>query len=92
MKKSTLYTGIGFMLFGIACIALALTTEFKIEGLLWGFGGAGIGPGAMMIWKYIHWSRPENSNLYREKLKQEKIEMRDERKIIVPLAEYKPIL
>lgn len=83
MKKSQLYVGIGYILFGIVCIGIALITEFKQEGMLWGFAGAGIAPGIMMIWKYLHWSKPQNKPVYEAMLKQEKIEMQDERKMML---------
>lgn len=83
MKKSDIYVGIGYTLFGIVCISIALITEFKLEGILWGLGGAGIGPGLVMILRFIHWSKPENQTEYKKRLKQEKIEMSDERKIML---------
>ena len=83
MKRGTLYTGIGYTLFGVICIIIAFVFEFKIEGILWGFGGAGIGPGIVMIWKYFHWSKPENKAEYNKRLKLEKIDMSDERKIML---------
>lgn len=83
MKKSDIYVGIGYTLFGIACISIALLTEFKLEGILWGLGGAGIGPGVVMILRFIHWSKPELQTEYAKRLKQEQIEMSDERKIML---------
>lgn len=83
MKKSMLYAGIGYLIFGAMCIIIAAITEFRIEGMLWGFGGAGLGPGLVMIWKYAHWTKPENKDEYENMLKQEKIEMSDERKVMI---------
>ncbi|HBJ2623173.1 UNVERIFIED_ORG: hypothetical protein B2H98_01510 [Clostridium botulinum] len=83
MKKSVLYTGIGYLLCGITFIAVALFTEFKFEGLLCGFGGAGVSCGIVSILKYIHWSKPKNQNEYNKRLKIEKIELEDERKIMI---------
>lgn len=83
MKKSMLYAGIGYMLFGLMSIAIALIFEFKFESFLWGLGGAGMGPGIMMVWKYMHWSKPENRDEYNERLRIEKIEMADERKVML---------
>ena len=45
MKKSNLITGILYVLFGVACLIVALLIETKLEGILWGFAGAGIFPG-----------------------------------------------
>lgn len=83
MKKSILYTGIGYILFGVISLIIALSSEFKFEGILWGLCGAGIGSGITMIFKYAYWSKPENAARYNEKLKVEKIEMSDERKIML---------
>lgn len=60
MKKSNLITGILHVLFGVACLIVALLIETKLEGILWGFAGAGIFPGIMMICKYFYWSSPKN--------------------------------
>lgn len=83
MKRSTLYTGIAYIFFGIICITTAMMFEFKFESFLWGLGGAGIGPGISMVFKYMHWSKPENLDEYNEKLRAEKIERSDERKIML---------
>ena len=83
MKKSMLYTGIAYVLAGIACFALAILFEWKIESLLWGLGGAGTGPGVMMLWKYFHWTNPKNREEYEKRLQKERIELRDERKIML---------
>ena len=83
MKRSQLYCGIGYTIFGLVCIGIALATDWDGESLLWGLAGAGIGPGLSMIWKYFHWTRPGNREEYKEKLKQEKIELHDERKVML---------
>lgn len=83
MKRSTLYKGVGYTLFGIICITIAITFEFKSESFLWGLGGAGIGPGISMVLKYMHWSKPENRDEYNERLRIEKIEMTDERQVML---------
>lgn len=83
MKKSILYTGIGYTLLGVISLIIALLTEFKFEGILWGLCGAGIGPGITMICKYVYWLKPENKVRYNEKVKIEKIEMVDERKVML---------
>lgn len=79
MKKSNLAVGIIFAVAGIAFFIMAgFDTPF--QSLLCGFGGAGLGPGIMMISKYIYWSQPKNKERYDEKLNEEAIEMHDERK------------
>ena len=52
----------------------------KLEGILWGFAGAGIFPGIMMICKYFYWSSPKNKERYEERLENERIEQHDELK------------
>ena len=58
MKKSHLITGIVYVLVGIVFLIAALFTETKINSLLFGFAGACIGPGILMICKYFYWSSP----------------------------------
>lgn len=83
MKKSLLYTGIAYLAVGAICLLLATLYEFRIEGLLWGFAGAGTAPGVLMIWKYFHWSKPERQKEYEQLLQIEKIEMHGERKVML---------
>ena len=80
MKKSNLITGILYVLFGVVCLIVALLIETKLEGILWGFAGAGIFPGIMMICKYFYWSSPKNKERYEERLENERIEQHDELK------------
>ena len=80
MKKSNLFTGIAYVLFGAACLWAAALTETKLDGIFWGFAGAGIFPGIMMICKFFYWSSPERKERYAEKLENERIEMHDELK------------
>ena len=80
MKKSDLITGILYVLFGVACLLAALLTETKLEGILWGFAGAGILPGIMMAGKYFYWRSPKNKERYAERLENEQIEQHDELK------------
>lgn len=80
MKKGNLITGIFYVLFGIACLAVALLIETELEGFLWGFAGAGIFSGIMIICKYFYWSSPKNRERYEERLENERIEQHDELK------------
>lgn len=83
MKKSNLHGGLIYLLVGLACLVIALNFESKLESLLFGFAGAGICSGAVILWKYYYWTRPENKDRYKEKLENENIELHDERKIIL---------
>lgn len=80
MKKSNLIVGIVDVLFGVTCLIVALLFETKLEGILWGFAGAGIIPGIVAICKYFYWSSPKNKARYDERLENERIEMHDELK------------
>ena len=80
MKKSNLFSGIAYVFFGAACLCAAALTETKLDGIFWGFAGAGIFPGIMMIYKYFYWTSPKNKERYVEKLEDERIEMHDELK------------
>ncbi len=83
MKKSHLITGIVYVLVGIVFLVAALFTETKINSLLFGFTGACIGPGILMICKYFYWSSPKNKAVYEEKLERERIELHDEMKNLI---------
>ena len=83
MKKSNLITGILYVLFGVACLLTALVIETKLEGILWGFAGAGIMPGLVMIYQYFYWSSPANKERYAELLENKRIEGHDELKTMI---------
>ncbi|WP_434511397.1 hypothetical protein [Desulfitobacterium sp. AusDCA] len=83
MKKSNLYIGLVYLFIGIVCLVIALNFESRLESLLFGFTGAGICGGAVIIWKYYYWTRPENKDKYQEKIENEDIELHDERKTIL---------
>ena len=83
MKKSHLITGIVYVLVGIVFLVAALFTETKINSLLFGFAGACMGPGILMICKYFYWSSPKNKAVYEEKLERERIELHDEMKNLI---------
>ena len=81
MKKSNLLVGIGYIVVGAAFLLLALLFNGGTSGLFFGFAGAGIGVGIMMIARYFYWSKSENKGRYQEKLENEMIESHDELKI-----------
>ena len=83
MKKSNLLVGLLYLLVGIICLVVALNFESKIGSLLVGFAGAGICGGAIILWKYCYWTKPENKDRYKEKIENENIEIHDERKTIL---------
>lgn len=80
MKKRDLWTGIVMVLFAALCLLIALVYETPMSSVLCGFtGGVGV-PGAIQIGRYVKWSKPENAAEYQERLEQQRIELRDERK------------
>lgn len=83
MKKSNLDTGLVYLFIGIVCLVMALYFEPRLESLLFGFAGAGICGGAVILWKYYYWTRPENADRYQERIENENIELHDERKTIL---------
>lgn len=83
MRKSNLHAGLVYLFIGIVCLLIAFYFESRLESLLFGFAGAGICSGAVILWKYYYWTRPENVDRYREKIENENIELHDERKTIL---------
>ncbi|AVD35713.1 hypothetical protein [Clostridioides difficile] len=83
MKKNMLYLGIVYFICGILLVLLATFTEFSFEAFIWGLSGAALGPGVCMILQYMYWSKPERALDYEEKIKNQRIEMNDERRIML---------
>lgn len=84
MKKDMLYSGLGFVALGIVFLILYIITDGEgMTSNFAGFAGGFAGPGVLMIYKYFHWSKPENKAAYEEKLKNEKINAKDERKVML---------
>lgn len=80
MKKNNLFVGILYMLCGAICLIIALMSDTELNSLLFGFSGAFIAPGIVIISKYFYWTSPQNRNKYAERLENENIELHDERK------------
>lgn len=84
MKKSNLWIGLTDVILGLVAFAAAI---FWVEGtlgsLLCGMGGGLLGGGGRLVWNYWKWTRPQNVEHYREKLEQEEINLRDERKALL---------
>ena len=83
MEKKVLYKAMISIGLGLAFIMVSFLFEFPNESFLWGFGGGGIGSGTMMLFKYIHWSKPENQKEYSHIIKKQTIELSDERKVML---------
>lgn len=80
MKKSYLWSGLGMIALGLGFLAAAIFWDTPLGSLLCGFSGAFTAPGIVQVVKYIKWTSPKNAPLYRERLEEEQIELRDERK------------
>ena len=84
MKRDTLYCGLGFIALGIVFIILNIVTVGEgTSSKFAGFAGGLIGPGMMMVYKYFHWSKPENKAVYEERMKNERINAHDERTVMI---------
>lgn len=80
MKKSNFITGLVYLMVGISFLILSLLLDTKLDSLFFGFAGAGICVGIVILWKYYFWTRPKNEKKYKERLETEDIELHDERK------------
>ncbi|MGL9728607.1 hypothetical protein [Enterococcus sp. DIV0756] len=83
MKKSMLYTGFVYFFVGVISLIVALTTEYRLEALLWGITGAGIATGIRLIGKYYYWTKPKHKAEYDARLQNEAIQLKDERKVML---------
>ena len=79
MKKSDLWTGVVFILTGLLCLA-AVFLNTPVSSLFGGLCGAFTVPGVMQVYKYRKYTSPKHAAEYRERLEQEQIDLRDERK------------
>lgn len=86
MKKSNWLCGIAYVVAGIIFLLIGIFTDTKLDSLMFGFAGAGIIPGMVMIYKYFYWNSPNNVERYKEKLEAENIELHDELMTFVNLA------
>ena len=80
MKKNDLWWGAGMAAAGLLCLICVFLWDTRSGSLLCGFASALLFPGLCQLWRYRKWSKPENAAAYQEKLEQEQIELRDERK------------
>ncbi len=83
MKKSNFWLGLISALLGIALFLAGLLWDTALSSLICGTGGGLLGSGTLRLLRYRKWSRPESAAAYRERLEQEQIDMRDERKAML---------
>ena len=79
MKKRDLWTGIIMIALGLACLAASFLNT-PLDSLLCGMFGALTAPGIVLVYKYAKYNSPKHAAQYRERLEQEQIYLRDERK------------
>lgn len=80
MKKSNLFIALSFITIGVSCLVSALSSDTKLNGLLFAYAGACIMSGLVSAFKYFYWTSDKNKDKYAERLEQEQIELQDERK------------
>lgn len=80
MRKSDLWTGVVFVAAAVLCLLTVWFFETPLNSMFCGFTGAFGVPGVVLIYKYFKWSSPKTSEVYRERLEQEQIDLKDERK------------
>ncbi len=80
MKKSNFVAGVVYVLAGIGFLLAGLLTNTNVDALLFGFAGACMGPGCVMLFRYFYWSSSKHKKEYHEKLEKEQIELHDELK------------
>ena len=80
MKRSNLIAGILYLLVGVGCLLVGLLTDSNLDGLLFGFAGAGLCSGLLVIWQYIYWTSPRNRERKKEVADNKEIEAHDELK------------
>lgn len=80
MRKGNLMIGFLYVLVGVVCLLTAVFTETSLDGMFWGFAGAGIVPGVSMIVRYFYWTSSHNAERYQERMETAYIEEHDELK------------
>ena len=84
MKKSMLYTGIGYLICAIALIFFGkFGPDVSYKELIIGLASGSILLGSILIYKYVHWTKPQNAPIYEAKMKEEQNNLKDERKIML---------
>ena len=80
MKKSNLWCGAAYALLGLVFLLAGLLWETRLSSLCVGFGAGMLGSGVVQLARYRKWTRPQNAAVYRQRLEEEQIDLRDERK------------
>ena len=80
MKKSNLWCGAAYALLGLVFLLAGLLWETRLSSLMVGFGAGMLSSGVVQLARYRKWTRPQNAAVYRQRLEEEQIDLRDERK------------
>lgn len=80
MKKSNLWCGAAYALLGLVFLLAGLLWETRLSSLCVGFGAGMLSSGVVQLARYRKWTRPQNAAVYRQRLEEEQIGLRDERK------------
>ena len=80
MKKSNLWCGAAYALLGLVFLLAGLLWETRLSSLCVGFGAGMLSSGVVQLARYRKWTRPQNAAVYRQRLEEEQIDLRDERK------------
>ena len=80
MKKSNLWCGAAYALLGLIFLLAGLLWETRLSSLCVGFGAGMLSSGVVQLARYRKWTRPQNAAVYRQRLEEEQIDLRDERK------------
>ena len=84
MKKNILALALLLFICGIAFIIMGIFVETLTNGsTIFGMGCGLVGGAIATFYKYFHGLNPKNKLLYEEHLKNEKINLNDERKIML---------
>ncbi len=78
MKRNRWLVAAAYLLVGAAVLAAALMTETKLDGILFGLAGAGLGPGLLLLGQCLYRCKPERARAYEEQQELERIDRQDE--------------
>ena len=80
MKKSNLWCGAAYAFLGLVFLLAGLLWETRLSSLCVGFGAGMLSSGVVQLARSRKWTRPQNAAVYRQRLEEEQIDLRDERK------------
>lgn len=82
MKKIDKIILVLYTIIGIVLIGIGITVEIDYySSLIFAMGVGLLSGGVIQILRYYHNTKPENIDAYHQKLRQQEIELKDERKV-----------